>query len=132
MWIEKSHDTKYICIWLHTGLFSGKIIILLLYYIIIRTFKIITFACLVQLPAAYCVAYRIFTWNLFALLLTGNLVFTKGTRPVIPSNICPVMYEQPLALFCSCTETQPQSRPSGRNIADAASLALQPTTAVFS
>ncbi|CAH2072961.1 unnamed protein product, partial [Iphiclides podalirius] len=54
-----------------------------------------------------------------------------GTRPVIPSNICPVLYEQPLALFCSCTESQPERRPLARSIADAACLALQPTSHIL-
>ncbi|XP_068629964.1 lymphokine-activated killer T-cell-originated protein kinase homolog [Battus philenor] len=47
-----------------------------------------------------------------------------GTRPVVPGNICPVQYEQSLALFCSCTEQDPGSRPSARLVSDAATSAL--------
>ncbi|CAG5050929.1 unnamed protein product [Parnassius apollo] len=47
-----------------------------------------------------------------------------GTRPVIPSNICPVKYEQPLALFCACTDTEPELRPLASSLAAAAAAAL--------
>ncbi|CAK1581453.1 unnamed protein product [Parnassius mnemosyne] len=47
-----------------------------------------------------------------------------GTRPAIPSNICPVKYEQPLALLCACTQTEPELRPLASSLASAAAAAL--------
>ncbi|CAK1545045.1 unnamed protein product [Leptosia nina] len=43
-----------------------------------------------------------------------------GTRPALPANINISEYSDPIALFQACTETEPNSRPTGSHIASVA------------
>ncbi|XP_063378660.1 lymphokine-activated killer T-cell-originated protein kinase homolog [Cydia fagiglandana] len=47
-----------------------------------------------------------------------------GTRPPIPANIEVSKYAEPLGVFHACTEFEPNRRPSGKHLADAAQAML--------
>ncbi|XP_047988719.1 lymphokine-activated killer T-cell-originated protein kinase homolog [Leguminivora glycinivorella] len=47
-----------------------------------------------------------------------------GTRPPIPGNIEVSQYAEPLGIFHACTEYEPNRRPNGKHLADAAQAML--------